>query len=430
MFKQYFIQTLAQLRQHRLISLITIIATALSIFLIMLVVMMEQVKVAPFSPESNRNRFLHVRNVSIGNNEWGDGTSNGPMSLIAAKRLYKSIESAEAVTAYCAATLPMPVSLPGQPLNVADVRETDEVYWRVFDFRFIEGRAYDEAAVESHLPQVVITQSMARTIFGTDKDLVGREFQVNFTTCKVVGVVKDVSTLATNAYGQIWIPYGTVTFNITENRDELMGWVSVTILAKDRADFPVIRKEAKRRMDEYNRVFEEMSYYYIDRNRPYTQEKDAVGKMANIEPDLPAARRRKWTTFLILLIVPAVNLSSMTQSRLKQRISEIGVRRAFGCTRSELVWQIIMENMIITLIAGLIGLLMSLCACWFFAADFFAQPMSNTLNEATVDASILIHYSTFGYALVFCFVLNLLSSGIPALRASRIRIVNALTGKR
>ena len=429
MFKQYFIQTLAQIKQHRLISVITIVATALSIFLIMLVVMMEQVKVAPFSPESNRDRFLHVRYASIGNKEWGDGTSNGPMSLIAAKTLYKSIESAEAITTYCAIVLPMPVSLPGQPLNVADVRETDEVYWRVFDFRFIEGRPYDEAAVESHLPQVVITQSMARTIFGTDKDLVGREFQVNFTTCKVVGVVKDVSTLATHAYGQIWIPYGTVTFNITENRDKLMGWVSVTILAKDRADFPVIREEAKRRMDEYNVVLEERGYYYIDRNRPYTQEKDAVGKAANFEPDLHAAHRSKWTIFLILLIVPAINLSSMTQSRLKQRTSEIGVRRAFGCTRSELLWQIIIENMIITFVAGFIGLLLSMCACWSFAAYFFAEPMSDTLNEATVDASVLMHYSTFGYALLFCFVLNLLSSGIPALRASRLRIVNALTGK-
>ena len=429
MFKQYFIQTLAQIKQHRLISVITIVATALSIFLIMLVVMMEQVKVAPFSPESNRDRFLHVRYASIGNKEWGDGTSNGPMSLIAAKTLYKSIESAEAITTYCAIVLPMPVSLPGQPLNVADVRETDEVYWRVFDFRFIEGRAYDEAAVESHLPQAVVTQSMARTIFGTDQDLVGQEFQVNFTTCKVVGVVKDVSTLATHAYGQIWIPYGTVTFNITENRDKLMGWVSVTILAKDRADFPVIREEAKRRMDEYNVVLEERGYYYIDRNRPYTQEKDAVGKAANFEPDLHAAHRSKWTIFLILLIVPAINLSSMTQSRLKQRTSEIGVRRAFGCTRSELLWQIIIENMIITFVAGFIGLLLSMCACWSFAAYFFAEPMSDTLNEATVDASVLMHYSTFGYALLFCFVLNLLSSGIPALRASRLRIVNALTGK-
>lgn len=54
MIKQYYKQALAQLRQHPLIS---IVGTALSIFLIMLVVMMQQVKVAPFSPESNRNRF-------------------------------------------------------------------------------------------------------------------------------------------------------------------------------------------------------------------------------------------------------------------------------------------------------------------------------------------------------------------------------------
>ena len=429
MFKQYFIQTWGQLKQHRLISVITIVATALSIFLIMLVVMIEQVKVVPFSPESNRDRFLHVRGVSIGHENWGDGTSNGAMTLKTARALYKSIESAEAVSAYRRSISPMPISIPGHPLNVADVRETDDVYWRIFDFHFIEGKPYDETAVESHLAEAVITQSMARTIFGTDKDIVGREFQVNFTPCKVVGVVKDVSTLAKYAYGQIWIPYGTATLNITENDNNLMGSVCVIILAKSRADFPIIRDEAKRRMDEYNVSLEETGYYYIDRNRPYTQEKQSIGDWVNLEPDLPTARRKKWTTFLILLIVPAVNLSSMMQSRLKQRIAEIGVRRAFGCTRAELVWQIIMENMILTLIAGLIGLLLSLCACWFFAADFFAQPMSNTLNTATVDASILMQYSTFGYALLFCFVLNLLSSGIPALRASRIHIINALTGK-
>ena len=65
MIKQYFKQALAQLRQHPLISVISIAGTALSIFLIMLVVMLQQVKVAPFSPESNRNRFLHVHYMSI-----------------------------------------------------------------------------------------------------------------------------------------------------------------------------------------------------------------------------------------------------------------------------------------------------------------------------------------------------------------------------
>ena len=208
-----------------------------------------------------------------------------------------------------------------------------------------------------------------------------------------------------------------------------MGFASIIILARDQSDFPVIREEAKRRMEEYNTTVKERGYYFIDRNRPYTQEKQTISDWAHFEPDLPAERRRKWFTFLILLIVPAVNLSSMMQSRLKQRIAEIGVRRAFGCTRTELTWQIIMENMIITLIAGFIGLLLSLCVCWFLAADFFGQPLSNTINDATVDASILMQYSTFVYALLFCFVLHFFIAGIPALRASRIRIVNALTCK-
>lgn len=101
MIKQYFKQALAQLRQHPLISVISIAGTALSIFLIMLVVMLQQVKVAPFSPESNRNRFLHVHYMSISHKDWGDGTSNGPMSVRTAREVYKSLKTPEAVTIYC-----------------------------------------------------------------------------------------------------------------------------------------------------------------------------------------------------------------------------------------------------------------------------------------------------------------------------------------
>ena len=65
MIKQYFIQAWAQLRQQPLISAVSIAGTALAIFLIMLVVMMQQVKVVPFAPESNRDRFLHVKMFSV-----------------------------------------------------------------------------------------------------------------------------------------------------------------------------------------------------------------------------------------------------------------------------------------------------------------------------------------------------------------------------
>ena len=85
MIKQYTTQALAQLRQHPIISAVSIIGTALAIFLIMLVVMMQQVKTAPFAPESNRDRFLHVHYMSISNKNWkgNGGQSNGPIMLTA-----------------------------------------------------------------------------------------------------------------------------------------------------------------------------------------------------------------------------------------------------------------------------------------------------------------------------------------------------------
>ena len=60
MIKQYFKTVWSQLKQQPVISAVSIIGTALAIFLIMLVVMIQQVKVAPYTPESNRDRFLHT----------------------------------------------------------------------------------------------------------------------------------------------------------------------------------------------------------------------------------------------------------------------------------------------------------------------------------------------------------------------------------
>lgn len=88
-----------------------------------------------------------------------------------------------------------------------------------------------------------------------------------------------------------------------------------------------------------------------------------------------------------------------------------------------------MENLVVTLLAGAVGLFISIVMAYLGTDILFAQPYSATLNAPTVDSSILLHPSTFLYALLFCFVLNLLSSGIPAWRASRTSIVNALGGR-
>lgn len=430
MMKHYFKQALAQLRQHPLISVISIVGTALSIFLIMLVVMIQQVKVAPFSPESHRDRFLHVRFVTVTNKNWGqDGTSNSAMSVRTTNEVYKQLKIPEAVTAYSVIPIATPVSLPGHPAVSADMRETDDAFFRVFDFRFVSGKPYDRATFEAGRPVAVMTESIARALFGT-ADATGREFLLNHAPYRVAGVVKDVSTLADTAYGQVWIPYTSTNMAADSWEDGLLGLMSVTLLAHSRADFDAIRAESERRLEEYNAVLEESNgYRFINRNRPYDQEKQTSSFSAMTEPDLGAARRERAIVFAILLLVPAINLSSMTQSRLRQRVAEIGVRRAFGSTRRELMGQIILENLVLSLLAGVLGLLISVLFAYCGTDLLFAQPYSMTLNTPTIDAAILLHPSTFLYALLFCFVLNLLSSGIPAWRASRTSIVNALGGK-
>lgn len=428
MIKQYFIQAWAQLRQQPLISTVSIAGTALAIFLIMLVVMMQQVKVEPFAPESNRDRFLHVKWMSITSKDWGDGTSNGPMSARTARECFQALKTPEAVTVYSAFPASTPVSLPGQSATGVDLLQTDDVFWKVFDFSFIDGKPFDKATFDAGQPVAVITESVARLLFGTT-EVTGSEFLLSHAPYRVAGVVKDVSSLANSAYGQVWVPYTSTDITKDTWAEDYMGMMSCTMLAHSREDFPAIREETERRRQEYNTIIGKDGWELIYRNRPYDQEKNAIAFSANVEPDVDAARRQRIVIFIILLIVPAINLSSMTQSRLRQRVAEIGVRRAFGSTRMELMGQIISENLIVTLLAGVVGLLLSVAFAYLGNELFFAQEFSQTLNPPAVDASILLHASTFGWALLFCFVLNLMSSGIPAWKASRVGIVNALSGR-
>ncbi len=423
-----FKQTLASVRQQPVLSIVAVTGTALAIFLIMVVVMMQQVMVAPFSPESNRDRLLHAQYGSIKALNESDGwSSNGPISEKSAKALYKSLDTPEAVTIHQAFLETSSAVIPGGTPVEVDLSKTDDDFWKVFDFRFIHGKPYDKAAFDAGLKQAVITRSVARAVFGTE-DVVGREFKLDYTAYSVAGVVEDVSTLASAAYAQVWIPY--TSSPVETWNSGLMGSMRATLLAKSRDDFDAIKKEVEHNYAKYNEEIVPTGWKFVPFGRPYDQETASLCFDASSEPDVTISRRKRFVVYLILLIVPAINLSSMTDSRMRQRVSEIGVRRAFGCLRSEIALQIISESLIITLFAGALGWLMSVVFAYLCGSMLFTQPFSATLNPPSVDVSMLIQGSTFLWALLFCFILNLLSSGIPSWRASRTKIVTALNGNK
>lgn len=419
-----------RLKSQPVISGVTIVGTALSILLVMVVVMIQQVKVAPFAPESNRDRMLHYSWISFGNHSWGDiqsFNSNGPMCYKVVKELFYPLETPEAVSAFTVMTGVRSMSVPGSSPFAADVRDADDAYFKVFDFTFIDGSPLTREEFEAGIPLAVIDANVSRRLFGTTA-AAGREFAINGSPYRVKGVVKPVSPLATRAYSQVWANLGGSNA-MNDSWAELGGSLSVVMLAPDRpGGMQEVRDEFNRRLATYQKSLAEAGWEIINRNRPYTQEKNVAGYGANIEPDEDAVRRMNYLIYTVLLLVPAVNLSSMTNSQLRRRTSEIALRRAFGQTRSATMVTLLWENMIVTLIGGLLGLMLSVVVAFCFADAIFAPGFVRQQVSAVVEPGMLLHWSTFGLALLFCFILNLLSSGLPAWRMSRVNLVDSLRG--
>lgn len=416
-------QTWAQLRTQRMLTVLSITGSALSIFLIMVAVIMQEVKVMPFAPESNRDRFLHAKNGSVVRLDHEELQSNGGVSYKSALELYGKLKKPEAVTIYRSYTEACAVAVPGGQSCTADQLCTDAEFWKVFDFSFISGKPYNKAEFDAGMPMAVITESIARKLYGST-DAAGREMLVNYAPYRIAGVVKDVSPLADCAYAQVWVPASAG--NDMENTwcGDLMGSFCATILAKSTDDFDAIHSEVQESYRQYNKELEPQGWKFVSRNRPYTQAKNAVGSYANVEPDEDAARLQQYIIYLVLLLVPAINLSSMTDSRLRRRMAENGVRRAFGCTRPEMFGQLVGENLLITIAAGIIGWILSIAFAMLYGGFLFRGINSDAIP--TVDVGMLVRPSIFLTAILFCFILNLLSSSLPAWRASRRDIVEAL----
>lgn len=98
--KRYFKQAIAALRTQPLVCWVSIAGTALAIFMIMTAVMMEEIQIAPYAPESNRDRWLVQNAASIRNDNWDEGSEgNGGMGYNFIRKVFYEMETPEAVTA-------------------------------------------------------------------------------------------------------------------------------------------------------------------------------------------------------------------------------------------------------------------------------------------------------------------------------------------
>lgn len=421
MIRLYFQQALFHLRENPIITWVSVIGTALAICMIMVLIITLQVRMVDCEPEVNRSRSLYVSSMAV-RQKGTDSGAYGQMSVQTGKECFKRLSTAESVT-----LISFPekarVSLPAGTKVTADMVQTDEQFWHIFHFRFLSGKGFSKADSDAGIPCAVISATVARRLFGTT-EVAGQTLLLNQVDYRISGVVADVSMLAASAYGQVWVPYNSTDAADFAWWENTMGQMKAVILAHSSADFPAIREEVERLRLAYNNGLPETEVFY--RNQPDEVFANLYRKWDHL-PDVKGTVLRYVLVITILLLVPAINLSSMTLSRMRKRMGEIGVRKAFGATGGELVRQVFFENLLLSLLAGMLGLALSYGATVLLNGFLFGDSANAYLSgDTSLTPGMLLSPWAFLAAFGFCLLMNLLSSGIPAWRASKMNIVDAI----
>lgn len=415
--KTKLLQILYDMRTQPVTAWVTVAGTALSIFLIIVVLMMKSVLLTPFAPESNRSRMMYAPYIDTRQSE--NNSSSGCMSGAIARRLYSGLDGVEKISLMSLEPNPINVKGTSGERFVAQQRKADAGFWEIFDHKLLAGRYYTPEEVEAGTKVAVVSEATARRLFGTD-DAVGKSMQIDFIDYQVIGVVANTSALATIGCGDSFTP---IEVNYISDWNPNMGDVSVALLAAPGADHDAIRSQVESRFAQVSSEMSDEEGWLEYHNSPFDHKLyTAVRVYSNTTPDDSIANATDTLIYVLILLIPAINLSSMLHSRMRRRVSEIGIRRAYGCTRMRVIGDIVGENLIVTVAGGIIGI-----AAGTLFALFYDGLFTDANGEAVRPAlGMLLNFRTIGLALSACLILNLLSASLPAWQAARLSPVQAI----
>lgn len=418
-------QTLAMIREEKLYSAMYIAGTALAIAFVMLIAEVYYVKMADIAPEVNRSKTYYLQ--ALGLDEAG-GAARGIMTEDLP--LFQSMKTPECQTVigWSFSETPIFITLAdGIHDRQSSIKLTDPAFFRLYQFQFIEGAPFSQNDFDSHRRVVVISDEIAEKVFGKDVKAVGKTIHFCHADYRVCGVVKKPSSLMEMCVADVWAPYTAETlteemglgkieysnieiyFNVPSNKDE------------------AFMKELKEVEARYNAVHKDdqvnMTTFLYSHNK---------GVWSSIGFMLGDSRRTIWyvlPAILLLLLVPALNLSGMVASRMDRRLPEMAIRKAFGAKRPTLLGQVITENLILTLIGGAFGLCMAWTALYAWRDWVFHVFSAGTTiydSVPVIQGEMLFSPAIFLISLLVCGLLNVLAAALPAWLSLRKPIVESM----
>jgi putative ABC transport system permease protein len=408
MFKNYLLTAYKVFMRRKLFTAINLLCIVLTLVVLLVITALLETAFYPKGVEGKSDRFLQIlemKQASLGHTH----TSPLGYKLIATYlRPMKSLERVAAVT------LPRTVSIyQGDRISELEMRRADANYWKILDFKLLAGRLPTADDEQQGRMIAVVNQSSARKLF-PDAAAVGQKIGIGGQVFEVIGVVEDALHL--NAFADIWAPI--TTFPSSDYRQQLSGEFVALLLADSPARLPQIRREVAQIAQRVvpNQPGRSVVRFWADSKLDLFA-RHIVGDDDHADSGAGTMLALIATAMLLFMLLPALNLVNLNTGRILERRSEIGVRKAFGATSAQLVWQLLVENVLLCLAGGLIGLACTAGILHWLEGSGLIPYLKVSLNMAV-----------FGYGMLIALVFGVLSGVIPAWKMSRLDPVHALKG--
>ncbi|WP_128545906.1 ABC transporter permease [Larkinella soli] len=401
------------LLRHPFYTFITLFGISLTLTVLMVLTSFLDHLFGTHYPETRRDRSLYIQFLTQTDSS-RTFQNKGPMSFKFLTDYAKSLKTAERVTILT--FLNSSNAYVGSQKIKLSTKYTDADFWRVMEFEFLEGKPYNEQNIANSDHVAVITDDLERQYFGSETEpVVGKDIEIENIHYRVIGVVRGSPVTRIYSYADVYFPYTAPKSNY-QNGGMRGGYVAV-VLAKDRSDFPQIQEEFQSKIDRIPLPTVENGFKFSVlevKSEPYLE--GFVGTILDGNKGLKTIFFGIIAFIMLMLMgLPAINLVNVNVSRIMERASEIGIRKAFGAPVKTLLWQFIVENIFITFIGGAIALLFTLIIIHFINTSGWIAYADLTINLTVFAVSILV-----------CLVFGLLSGVVPAFRMSKLNIAEAL----
>jgi putative ABC transport system permease protein len=271
-------------------------------------------------------------------------------------------------------------------------------YQRVRNLRVLSGRFFDREDEQAHNKVAVITEKMARSVYGSPQAAVGKVIKLTGLPFTIVGTFKE----GAETFGQTEVSDNAmaIPYSVSRYFLETPGVKMIYFSMEDPAMVPSATAQIKRVLQSRHRT---ESVYNV-------QDLTVVLAMAD-----RIATGLTWVLLLVsmvTLVVSGIGIMNIMLATVTSRIREIGIRKAVGATNREIRFQFLAEAVLISVIGGLVGIVIGL-----------AIPYSvRFLTEYRIPISGLSAI----IAIIVSSVVGVIFGTVPAARAAQLDPVESL----